>query len=358
MNNEYIKINNKKIGYNYNSYFIADIAANHDNNINKAEELIHKAKEAGADAAKFQHFNASSIVSDYGFKKLKNKLSHQSKWKKSVYEVYKDASINQEWTKKLYKICKNAKIDFFTSPYSLELVDHVDRYVCAYKIGSGDITWHGIIKKIAKKNKPLIIATGASNINEVEEIYKIIKKYKKKFVLMQCNTNYTASLENFKYINLNVLKTYSKKFKNCILGLSDHTPGHSTVLGSIALGARVIEKHFTLNNNDEGPDHKFSMTPNDWSEMIKRSRELENALGSGVKKIEQNEKQTSIVQRRSIRTKMNLIKGTVITEKNVTFLRPCPKNSLHPYQLKNLLGKKIKKNIQEGDIIKLKDVYN
>ena len=145
-----LRINKKKISEDTTTYFIADIAANHDGSLKKAIDLIYEAKAAGADAAKFQHFSAETIVSDFGFKSLKGKLSHQSKWKKSVYEVYKDASINMSWTPILKKECDKVGIDFFTSPYAFNMVDHIDPYVPAYKIGSGDITWHEILKYISK----------------------------------------------------------------------------------------------------------------------------------------------------------------------------------------------------------------
>tara|TARA_B100002051_G_C16227998_1_gene389049 strand:- start:2 stop:532 length:531 start_codon:yes stop_codon:yes gene_type:complete len=173
---------------------------------------------------------------------------------------------------------------------------------------------------------------------------------------MQCNTNYTNSDENFKFINLNVLKLYKEKFPNVILGLSDHTSGHSTVLGAIALGARMIEKHFTINNNLDGPDHKFSMNPETWREMIDRARELEKSLGNGKKIIEKNEIQPAIVQRRAIRVNKNIKKNSIINGGDLTFLRPCPANALPPYKAKDILGKKIIKNIKNGDVIRLKDV--
>jgi sialic acid synthase SpsE len=351
-----LKISKRIISKNSKTYFIADIAANHDGSLKKAKELIYEAKAAGADAAKFQHFSAETIVSDFGFKSLKSKLSHQSKWKKSVYEVYKDASIDLSWTPILKEECDKVGIDFFTSPYAFNMVDHIDPYVPAYKIGSGDITWHEILKYIAKKNKPIILATGASNLNEVEMAVKVLKKNNKQICLMQCNTNYTNSDENFNFINLNVLKLYKIKFPEVILGLSDHTSGHSTVLGAIALGAKMIEKHFTLNNYLEGPDHKFSMNPKTWKEMINSARELEKSLGNGKKKIENNELQTAVVQRRAIRASENILKGTIIKKKYLSFLRPCPKNALPPYNAKNLLGKEVKKKIKKGDIIRLKDV--
>jgi len=352
----YFNINKKIISENSQTYFIADIAANHDGNLDKAFELIYEAKKAGADAAKFQHFSAETIVSDKSFSKMRSKLSHQSKWKKSVFEVYKDASLNLDWTPKLYKFCKKVDIDFFTSPYSIELVDHVDRFVPAYKIGSGDITWLEIIKYISKKRKPLILATGASTMQDVVRAIKTIKKYNNKICVMQCNTNYTASNKNFNYINLNVLKSYKRKFKNVILGLSDHTLGHSTVLGAITLGAKIIEKHFTLSNNDKGPDHKFSMTPSTWKDMIKASRELELSLGSDVKKIEKNELETAIVQRRSLHFLKSYTLNKKVKTSDFIALRPCPKGSVEPYAINKIKNKRLKKNKRKGDVLFWKDL--
>jgi len=351
-----MKIQNKKIGINNPTFFIADIAANHDGNLNKAIDLIHLCAENGADAAKFQHFKADTIVSDLGFKKLKSKKSHQSTWKKNVYEVYKDASINLEWTKKLKKACDECGIVFFTSPYDLDLVDYVNKYVPAYKIGSGDITYLEIIEKIASKKKPVILATGASTLKDVDRAIKVILKKNSDICLMQCNTNYTAEIKNFNYINLNVLKTFAKKYPKIILGLSDHTIGHATVLGAIALGARMVEKHFTDKNDREGPDHKFSMNPRSWKEMIERSRELENSLGSGEKIIEKNENETVILQRRAIRTKTKLPKGLKLKSADLICLRPCPSNGILPFELKKIVGKTLKKNIEKGDLIKWKDL--
>jgi N-acetylneuraminate synthase len=175
-------------------------------------------------------------------------------------------------------------------------VDKVDNFLSAYKIGSGDITWLGIVDYIASKNKPVLLATGASTIDEVDIAMSTLLNHTKDIVLMQCNTNYTASLENFKYINLNVLKEYSRRYPDTILGLSDHTPGHATVLGAVALGARVIEKHFTDDTTREGPDHKFSMDSDTWRDMVDRTRELENSLGVDIKKVEDNEMETVILQ--------------------------------------------------------------
>ena len=335
------KIENKNIGDNSPVYFIADIAANHDGDLSRAKDLIYLAAESGADAAKFQHFNAETIVSDFGFKSLNGQQSHQAEWKKSVFEVYKEASVSLDWTEEIINTCKKAGITFFTSPYSKDLVDAIDPYVPAYKVGSGDISWIDMVEYIASKGKPYIIASGASNLEDVQRAVDAGLTINSKLCLMQCNTNYTSSLDNFKFINLNVLKTYSEIYPNIILGLSDHTPGHSTVLGAVSLGARMIEKHFTDDINREGPDHKFSMNKNTWQEMVNRTRELENALGKKDKLVEENEKETVVLQRRAIRIAMDLPSGTEINLSHLEFLRPCPADGLPPYELKNILGKKL-----------------
>ena len=345
-------IENKKIALNKPTYFIADIAANHDGDISRAKDLIYQAAEAGADAAKFQHFNAKTIVSKEGFEKFQDQKSHQSKWKKSVFEVYKNAEVNLSWTPILKETCKKAGISFFTSPYSIELVDEVDPFVPAYKIGSGDITWIEIIKHIASKNKPYILATGASTMEDVSRAVNAALNVNENLALLQCNTNYTASLENFKFIQLNVLKKYAELFPNLILGLSDHTPGHSTVLGAVTLGARIIEKHFTDDNNRIGPDHLFSMNPKSWTEMVLRTRELENSLGNGVKKVENNEKETVVIQRRSLWLNKSLVKGDIIKKDDIDILRPSPQDSIQPYNLNEIVGKKLIKNKNKGENIK------
>lgn len=331
------------------TYFIADIAANHDGNLDVAIELIHKAAECGADAAKFQHFTAATIVSDKGFKNLGSQQSHQAAWKKSVFEVYQDASINRSWTDTLKRECDKAGIHFFTSPYSFELVDEVNSYVPAFKIGSGDITWIDIIEYMAKKNKPLFLACGASSFEDAHRAVLAAQQFNQDIVLMQCNTNYTASLENFKYINLNVLKTFKNFYPDMVLGLSDHTPGHSTVLGAVTLGARVIEKHFTLNNDLEGPDHKFSMNPSSWTEMVDRTRELEQALGDGFKKIEGNEVETAVLQRRSVRFREDVRAGTTLTRDHLECLRPCPAGAVEPFDVDKVIGRKLEIDMFSGD---------
>jgi len=351
-----INIGKHTLGFDRPLYFVADIAANHDGNLNRAYKLIELAKESGAHAAKFQNFVASKIVSRSGFENLGGQMSHQSKWKKSVYETYENASVSYEWTAKLKEKCDEVGIEYFTSPYDFESVDHVDPYVRAYKIGSGDVTWHDIIEYIAKKGKPVFIATGASTLNEVKLAMRVLKKNTKDIVLMQCNTNYTANIDNFKYINLNVLKTYEDIFPDVLLGLSDHTHGHATVLGAIPLGARVFEKHFTDDNNREGPDHKFAMNPNTWREMVNRANEVYQSLGNGMKIIEDNEKETAIVQRRGLRFTKDLSVGHILEKEDLFPLRPFNHEGIPPYDVINLVGKKINRPVKEDDCVRKEDV--
>lgn len=353
-----IKIGNHLIGIRHPTYFIADIAANHDGDLNRAKLLVRLAKEAGADAAKFQNFRAEKIVSDYGFKALNSQLSHQSKWKKSVYEVYQDASIPFEWTLALKEECDKVGIDYFSAPYDLDAVDMLENHVVAYKIGSGDIDWIESIERMATKNKPMILATGASSIADVERAVKAILKINPNLILMQCNTNYTANLENFNHIHLNVLKSYATLFPQVILGLSDHTAGHSTVLGAVTLGARAIEKHFTDSTTREGPDHAFSMDPDSWAEMVVRTRELEKALGSSQKEIADNEKETVVIQRRCLRAARNIKAGEVITREMIDVLRPATPGALLPYQMNLILGAKAVTDIVHGKELSTLDIVN
>jgi sialic acid synthase SpsE len=174
--------------------------------------------------------------------------------------------------------------------------------------------------------------------------------------LMQCNTNYTASLENFKFIQLNVLRVYREMFPDMVLGLSDHTPGHATVLGAVALGARMIEKHFTDDVKRIGPDHAFSMDQKSWRDMVDRTRELENALGVGIKRVEENEKETVVLQRRAIRMGVNLDAGSILSRDHLTILRPCPSDGLPPYEMESLIGKRIRRNIGVGEHLRWSDL--
>ena len=350
-----ITFGNRTIGDGHPLYYIADIGANHEDDLDRARMLIELAKESGADAAKFQNFQAAKIVSDYGFKSL-GKTAHTSGWKKSVFEVFDDASINKDWTAALKEKCDEVGIDYFTSPYDTESVDLVEPYLDVYKIGSGDITWHDMIRYIANKGKPVMIATGASPMNEVEMAMQVLQEITSDVVLMQCNTNYTTNPEKMRHVNLNVLKAYAEKFPDTILGLSDHTAGHASVVAAVALGARVFEKHFTDDNDRIGPDHPFAMNPKSWRAMVDTANEAYAALGDGIKRIEDNEIGAILVQRRSLRATADLPIGKVIERADLEALRPIPEDGLPPYKIDELVGKTLTKALVYGEHITMNHI--
>lgn len=350
------RIGQHTVGGNHPTYFIADIAANHDGDLERAKLLIRLAKAAGADAAKFQNFRAPKIVSDYGFRALGGHQSHQASWKKSVFEVYAGASIPFEWTPELKATCDEVGIDYFSSPYDFEATDFLVPYVPAIKIGSGEVSWPEALQWIARKGLPVILATGASDIGEVAAAVRAITAINPRLVLMQCNTNYTASLENFDHIHLNVLKTYATMFPDVVLGLSDHTPGHATVLGAVALGARVVEKHFTDDNDRTGPDHKFALNPADWEAMVVNTRQLERALGSADKFVAGNEQETVVLQRRCLRAAREMKAGEVLARADIDVLRPAPAHAIMPYDLDQVIGKRLKVDKPAGQEFRWTDL--
>lgn len=346
-----MRIGNKTLGSDEPTYFIADLAANHDGDLSRALDLISLAAEAGADAAKFQHFRADYIVSDKGFRELGGQQSHQSAWSKSVYEVYQDASLPWEWTEALAARANEAGIAFFTSPYDIEAIDFVDAFVPAYKIGSGDITWLEAIDHMASKGKPVILATGASRLDEVRRAVDVVRSHGVPYSVMQCNTNYTGDPANLRHIHLRVLDTFAREFPDAILGLSDHTHGDVTVLGAVAMGARVIEKHFTDDTGREGPDHHFSMTPLTWREMVDRTRELEAALGSPLKVVAGNETETVVIQRRGLRFARAMKAGEVLGSSDIVALRPATPGAITPDYVDTVVGKTLTRDVEFHDIV-------
>ena len=346
-----IQIGNRKVGIDHAPYFIADIAANHDGDLERAKLLIELAAGSGAHAAKFQHFRAATIVSRKGFSELGRKMAHQESWLKDVYQVYEEAQVPWEWTEPLAAHALSCGIDFFTAPYDLEAVDFVDQFVVAYKVGSGDIDWIEEIEYMASKNKPMIIATGASTLEDVDRAVQSMQILRAPLVLMQCNTNYTGVMDNLQFLNLNVLKQYANRYENLVLGLSDHTPGFVSVLGSIPLGARVIEKHFTDDTSRVGPDHGFSLDPKAWKQMVDLSGALFQALGDGEKKVEKNEYDSSIVQRRALRFRNNLKAGDIITRDDIIPLRPAPVGSIKPHEINEVIGRSVIVPVGKDDLV-------
>lgn len=348
-----LKLGKRIVNISRPTYFIADIAANHDGSLDRAKELVYLAKEAGADCAKFQHYKASTIISQTGFDMLVGgKKSHQSEWKQSVSEVYDYYHARDEWNDELIATCKDAEIDFMTTPYNKEAVRTLSQYCPAIKIGSGDITYLEMLSEVGITGKPILLATGASSIEEVEQAMQLLLDINPQICLMQCNTNYTGSSSNFKYVNLKVISSYALKWPGLVLGFSDHTPGHSAVLGAVSMGARIIEKHFTDDNGREGPDHGFALNPSTWRAMVDATHELEMALGDGFKRIEENEKETVVIQRRALHATRHLRQGDKLKREDFEFLRPCPSDAIPANRASEVLGKSLKTSVNANETIK------
>jgi N-acetylneuraminate synthase len=351
-----IRVGARTIGPGQPTYFIADIGANHDGDLDRARALVRLAADSGADAAKFQHFAAPTIISRRGFEGLGDQLSHQASWPKPVYDVYADASLDLGWTEALVEECREGGVEFMTSPYSFQLADAVDPFLSCFKIGSGEITWLDLLRHIARKGKPVMLATGGSTLDEVERAVETILAENDELVLLQCNTNYTGSRDNFSYVNLHVLETFRARFPDLVLGLSDHTPGLVTTLGAVALGARVVEKHITDDRARVGPDHAFALDGRDWRELVERTRDLEAALGDGVKRVEANEQETVVLQRRALRATRDLQAGETLADGDLFPLRPCPPDAVDPAHVQDVLGRRLRNAIPQDEALRWADL--
>ena len=336
------------MGQNHSCYIIAEIGSNFDGSLSKAKKLIKLAKDCGADAAKFQSFKTEELLSKKGFE---HKVAFQNKWKKSVWEVYKNAEFPRQWHSILSQYAKKIGIDFFTSPWDFDAVDLLlKENPPAIKVGSGDITYLEILRYIGSKNKPVLLATGASTYDEIAQAIKTIKSTgNNKIILMHSVTQYPSPIEE---ANLNVLKSLQKIF-HLPVGYSDHSLGQLIAISSVALGACVIEKHFTIDPKSDGPDHPHSMDPKSFSQMIKDIRLLEKALGNGDKKIQKSERQTRIIQRRGLWTIREIKKGEKFSEKNIKSLRPV--SGLPSSDFQKIIGKKSKRTLKIDTSIKKND---
>jgi len=344
--NKEISFNGRKVGANHPAYLIAEIGANFDRSLSKAKELCHAAKEAGADCAKFQSFISEKIVSANGFSKMRLKGVHGS-WGRPVNEVFKDAEFPREWHWDVKEYCDKIGIHFSTSPYDFEAVDLcINLDLPFIKIGSGEITWHEMIHYISKLNKPIILATGDATLAEVDEAIRVIESTgNKNLILLQCITNYPSMIES---ANVNVLKTYQNAF-DVLTGYSDHSPGDVVILGSIALGGCVVEKHFTINKNDKGPDHPHSMDVNEFKTMASRIRMLESAMGSTRKFVVDEEQETVYVQRRGLYINRDIKAGEEIKEADIDVLRPAL--GILPKFKNVIIGMKPKHDLAKGEPI-------
>jgi len=346
MFNKQIKFGETNVGNGHPAYFIAEIGANFDGSLDKAKKLCDAAKLAGANCAKFQSFISEKIVSARGFSKMKLNGVHGT-WGRPVNEVFKDAEFPRDWHHIVKEHCDSIGIHFSTSPYDFEAVDMCLNLDLPFiKIGSGEITWLEMIQRIASTQKPIILATGDATLAEIDDaINVIISTGNKNLVLLQCITNYPSMIES---ANINVLKTYQSAF-DVLTGYSDHSFGDVVILGATALGGCVVEKHFTLNKKDIGPDHPHSMDVSEFKSMIERVRQLEIALGSSRKFVVEEERETVIVQRRGLYANKKIGKGEIINEDAIVALRPAL--GILPKFKNVVIGKVANTDIEYGDPI-------
>lgn len=330
-----VEIGNKLIGKGGPCFIIAEAGSNHNGSLEQAKELIDVAVEAGADAVKFQLFKAESLSAD-----------------KKTQEILKNLEFRRDWLKELNEYAKRKGILFLATPFDTEAVELLDNInTPAFKIASGDLTNLPLIKYIAEKGKPVILSVGLGSSDEIREALDVIYSTGNENVaLLHCVASYPTRPEE---VNLNVIKTLKQKFQVPV-GFSDHTMEVSVPIGAVALGANIIEKHFTLNRKFEGPDHPYALEPEELETMVKGIREVETALGSEIKTVADSEKQGLVAGRRSIFANVNIPVGTTITREMLSILRPAV--GIAPKYIDKIIGKQVKKDINAYEPITWDDV--
>lgn len=343
------------------TYVIAEVGSNFDGDLDRAKYLAKLAKECGADAYKIQNFLAPKIVSAEGFKGLQ--VAFQAKWDQPVVDVYRAAEFPREWVGIVAAYCREIGIDFFSSPYDTEAVDMLENLgVPAHKLGSGEIDNLPFLRYVARTGKPIILACGAATLSEIEDAVTALRSEGNgRIILLQCVTNYPASIGDS---NIKAMLTLKEKF-DVIVGYSDHTIGTSgggddplggiTVpLAAVALGAAVIEKHFTDDPTRTGPDHPFAMDAGSFAIMTASIRALEHALGDGDKRVMPGEQQTVIIQRRGLYLRRDVPAGERITEEMIELLRPA--SGLRPRDMVRVIGKVARRALTKGHPLTFEDV--
>ena len=331
------------------TFIIAEAGVNHNGDLKIAKKLIDAAANAGADAVKFQTFSADRLVTKNAPKA--NYQNETTDKNESQYEMLKKLELSFEEHKFLKKYCEEINILFLSTPFDFESVDLLEKLeVELYKVGSGDLTNIPLLKYIAEKNKPMIVSTGMSNLAEVEEAVKVVKETgNNELILLHCVSNYPAKYEN---VNLKAMNTLKTAF-NVKVGYSDHTPGIEVPIAAVAMGAKVIEKHFTLDKTMEGPDHNASLSSKELKEMVSNIRYVESALGSGIKKPQDSEKNNKKVSRKSLTAARNLKKGDKISKKDIDIKRPG--TGISPKFIDEIVGSVLLGNIKLNDLLKWSD---
>jgi N,N'-diacetyllegionaminate synthase len=338
-----VKIANRLIGEGEPCFIIAEAGLNHNGDVNLAKELINAAKEAGADAVKFQSFKAENVVTRKAPKAKYQKQTTSSV--ESQYEMIKKLELSAGNFEELAFHAQRNGIMFLSTPFDNGSVDLLDALgVPAFKIASGEITNLPLIKYIAQKGKPIILSTGMCSLAEISEALQVIQSEgTKEILLLHCVSSYPTKMED---ANLKAMGTLRDAFKLPV-GLSDHSLGITIPIAAVALGACVIEKHFTLDKGLPGPDHQSSLEPEELKQMIKAIREVEKAMGDGNKMPTEEEKQIQRVARRSIIARVNIPKGTIITEAMLGIKRPG--TGVEPKYLNKVIGAVARCRIEQDE---------
>ena len=341
-----ISINNRLIGENYPPYIIAEAAISHQGDFNTAKEMVIKARAAGCDAIKFQ----MHILNNEMLKNVKTSKNFD----KPLFQTLKETELSLSNHIELMKLCKKIGIEYMCTPFSKDASDILDKKlkVNVFKIGSGELTNIPLLVHIAKKNKPMIISTGMSKLSEIKFSLNEVMKFNKNILITHCVSAYPTPYE---IVNLDLITKYKKLFKLPV-GLSDHSIGIYTSLGAVALGANLIEKHFTLNKLQSGPDHPVSLEPPELEQLVKGCNACFLAKGS-QKKIHDSEKEIMIWARESVVSEKKIRKNQIIKQDMVWVKRPAPaKDGIQPKDLKKVIGMKAIKDIPKDTQICWKDL--
>ena len=330
------------------TYIIAEAGVNHNGDMEKAKELIDVAKDAGADAVKFQTFNAEELAS-----KEASKVDYQKEEDEDdgQYEMLKELELAKKNFEELKDYASEKNITFLSTPFEKRSADILeDLGVEAFKIGSGEITNTPLLRHIAKKDKPIILSTGMSDLGEVEDAVDVLKDENAEFVLLHCVSNYPTRPDE---VNLRAMETLEQAF-DVPTGFSDHTTDTHVPVAAVARGATIIEKHFTLDKSLEGPDHDASLNPEELEEMITKTRETEKALGNGVKKPAKREGKNKEAIRKGIVASEDIKKGEILEESKISIKRPA--EGIKPKHLERIIGKEAKADIKSDKPIHWKDI--
>ena len=346
-----ISINGKKIGKNTPIFLIAEAGVNHNGDLTLAKKMIDIAAKADVDAVKFQTFKTEKLML-----KSTPKVSYQKKAtnnKENFFEMIKKYEFTFEQFREIKDYCLNKELIFLSTPFDEDSVNFLENLeISAYKIGSGDLNNFPLLKLICSKKKPILLSTGMANLDEVRDSIEYIKKNGiKEIVVFQCTTNYPAASEE---INLNVLDTYKKEFPDILIGFSDHSLGFEASIGAAAKGVKVIEKHFTIDKNLDGPDHKASLNPEELKAWVKSIRILEKSLGSSQKGPSKAELDIAKIARKSIVTIKDVKEGDILSEKNIGVKRPG--HGISPVKFEIIIGKKVNKDIPKDSLIFWEDI--